>query len=347
MVVLTRGVADPVDPAALGRLRLRVEAGAGVDDPSVLPAHAQRVVAIAMAVGAPLLTALDAAQEALDDGARARRAVQVASAQARAVAVGLIAAPFVLVPSLGRLTGADLGDFYTSPLGGLILVVGLLLVVVGSALVVVLVRRVGSSTAPGSLGGAALARGVVLGGLAWWSLGAVVGVVVGTVVLVLAQHRRGPPTATGVDEAADLVATALGGGVSTPEALRLTADELPDLAERLRRAAFGLELGMPVPTGRVGADGPRGVTAGLAPTGDPFQRLVDALWTAHELGAPSAPTLRRLATDLRADDLARVLAAAERLPVLLTFPTALCLLPATVLLVGAPIVHAGLVAAGT
>jgi hypothetical protein len=51
--------------------------------------------------------------------------------------------------------------------------------------------------------------------------------------------------------------------------------------------------------------------------------------------------------DLRADDLARVLAAAERLPAQLTFPTALCLLPATLLLVGAPIVHAGLAAAAT
>ncbi len=65
------------------------------------------------------------------------------------------------------------------------------------------------------------------------------------------------------------------------------------------------------------------------------------------VGAPVGPALRRLAADVRADELARVLAAAERLPVRLTFPTALCLLPGTLLLIGAPIVSAGLGAVGT
>ncbi|MEY3020174.1 MAG: hypothetical protein RLZZ272_1158, partial [Actinomycetota bacterium] len=74
-------------------------------------------------------------------------------------------------------------------------------------------------------------------------------------------------------------------------------------------------------------------------------RLRALLVTAEDVGASPAAPLRRLASDLRAEELARVLAAAERLPAQLTFPTTLLLLPATVLLVGAPIVRAGL--AGT
>jgi Flp pilus assembly protein TadB len=347
VVVLTRSVSAADDPAALGRLRLRIEAGAAIDDPGRLPRHAQRVVALATSVGAPLLTALDAAQEALDDIARARRAVQVASAQARAVAGGLIAAPFVLVPTLGRLTGADLGGFYTSSLGALVLGVGLLLITIGSTLVLVLVRRVGRPGDARPSAGTALVAPALVGGLAWWSLGVVPGLLGGLLVLVLARRSDQPPPTVGVDEAADLVATALGGGVSAPEALRLTAEQVPELADRLRRAAFGLELGMPVSVLAPDGEGPVRGPGRNPRSQDPFHRLVEVLWTADDLGAPSVPTLRRLATDLRADDLARVLAAAERLPVLLTFPTALCLLPATVLLVGAPIVHAGLVAAGT
>jgi Xaa-Pro dipeptidase len=44
---------------------------------------------------------------------------------------------------------------------------------------------------------------------------------------------------------------------------------------------------------------------------------------------------------------AAMLAAAERLPALLAFPTALCLMPASVLLVGAPLLAVGLAAAGS
>ena len=79
---------------------------------------------------------------------------------------------------------------------------------------------------------------------------------------------------------------------------------------------------------------------------DPLHRLAVLLAAAERVGAPVAPSVRHLARELRADDLARVLAAAERLPAQPTFPTALCLLPATVLLIGAPIVQTGLSAAG-
>lgn len=92
-----------------------------------------------------------------------------------------------------------------------------------------------------------------------------------------------------------------------------------------------------------GARGPQPPRSGAA---DPLHRLASLLAAAERTGAPVADSVRHLAREFRADDLARVLAAAERLPAQLTFPTALCLLPATVLLIGAPIVQTGLSAAG-
>jgi Flp pilus assembly protein TadB len=361
--MLTR--APDADPAiSMDRLRLRVAAGAPPEDLSALSPRSRRAVAVALAVGAPLLDAIDGAQAAEDDAAQARRAVAVASAQTKAVAAGLLLAPAVLVPGLGRLVGADLIGFYSSGLGLLVLGAGGVLLLVGGLLIVALVRRVGRSAAPRSAGHRApLVIGLAAGGLAWWLVGPVAAPLAAVIVHHLVEQRSTAAPVMGVDEAADLAATALAGGVSAPEALRVAAEHLPDLAHRLGRLAFSLELGMTAedldPRTTQRGDAPRASfpraasrsQARASPrrrpaSSDGLLHLVAVLTTADELGAPIAPTLRRLARDLRADELARVLAAAERLPAQLTFPTALCLLPATVLLVGAPIVHAGLETAG-
>jgi hypothetical protein len=104
-----------------------------------------------------------------------------------------------------------------------------------------------------------------------------------------------------------------------------------DLAGPLRRLALALDLG----------------TTQDLPAPAPLDRVATVLITAADVGAPVGPALRRLAVELRAEDLARALAAAERLPAQLTFPTALCLLPAVLVAIGAPLAHAGLLAAGT
>ena len=61
-----------------------------------------------------------------------------------------------------------------------------------------------------------------------------------------------------------------------------------------------------------------------------------------DAGGPLVPALRALAREVRADRGAAAESAALRLPARLTFPTALLLLPATVLAIGAPIVLTGL-----
>jgi Flp pilus assembly protein TadB len=338
-------------------LRLQVAAGAPVADLDRLSDRTRRAVAVAERAGAPLLGALDGALAAEDDLARARRAVTVASAQARAVAIGLIGAPLLLVPVLGRLVGADLRGFYTSPAGLVVLAIGVGLLGLGAALIVVLIARVGRASTPRARSGVVPVLLTAAVAVVVWR---VVGPALVPLAALLAHHlasRRGQRHApgTGIDEAVDLAATALGGGVSPAEALRLAAEELPSLAGGLRRLAFDLELGLaiaqPVPVSRASTPARSPLRAGAAtPRGpeptDPFARLAAVLTAADAIGAPAVPTLRRLGTDLRAEDLTRVLAAAERLPAQLTFPTALCLLPATVLLVGAPIVHAGLAGVG-
>jgi hypothetical protein len=340
----------PSDPdGALDELRLLVATGSPVTDLDGLPERCRRAVTLAQEVGAPLLEAVEAAQAARDDVRRAERAVAVASAQTRVVAGGLLLAPLLIVPGLARLVGADLLGFYTSSFGLLVLAVGLGLLAFGALVVVVLVRRVGH-TSQRSTRHDPVALGVagMTGFVAYRLLGLALAVPLALLVEHLVSSRRPPARVTvGVDEVADLVATALAAGVSGPEALRLTADALPRHATRLRRLAFGLELGMgpdAIAEDPVSARGGRQWPA--AGGDDPVHRLARLMAAAERTGAAVGPSVRHLAREFRADDLARVLAAAERLPAQLTFPTALCLLPATVLLIGAPIVQTGLSAAG-
>jgi hypothetical protein len=316
------------DPHALDRARLRVAAGIDPGDLTGLPDGAATTVRVATTVGAPLLAALDAAAASAEDRRRSERAVAVASAQGRAVSVGLLAAPLLLVPAMGRLFGVDLVAYHRTPVGTATGALGLGLLLLGAWLAWIAVDRIGRPPRPTAPARRPL-RSVAAATAAALLFHPLVGVAVGAIV-----WWRSPPAAPTavpqVADAADLTAVAVGGGLSTPAALRVAADELPALALPLRRLAFDLELGH-LPTG--------------APPG--VDRLADVLTTAAAVGAPVGPTLRRLASDVRADELARVLAAAERLPVQLTFPTALCLLPGVLLLIGAPIVRTALDAAGT
>lgn len=312
-------------PAGLADLRGRIVAGAPVGDLRATPPRVQRAVRVALEVGAPLVPAVDAATAALEDDDRRRRAVQVATAQARTVAAGLLCLPLLLVPGLGRILGVDLLAFYATSAGRVVLAVAASLIAVGAVLVRATIRRAtaGLDRRRGRVGPAVLA-GAVLG----LGVGATAGVVAG--VMVLAVGRR--PAAThdpSLDEVADLVATALAGGTSTSAALRLVGRVGVGDPAALDRLALAADLGR-VDDAQAGS---------LAP-------LAQVLAATRRWGAPAAASLRALARDLRAEELARALAAAERLPAQLTVPTTLCLLPASVLLLGAPLVADGLASAG-
>ncbi|MBW3619251.1 MAG: hypothetical protein KY461_03340 [Actinobacteria bacterium] len=277
---------SPVE--ALADLRGRIVAGAPVGDLAGVPPRVRRAVGVALEVGAPLVPALDAALAALEDERSRERAVRVATAQARAVAVGLTCLPVVLVPGLGRVLGVDLLGFYATPAGAVVLALAAALLLAGAALVWAVVRRARAPRPP--------------------------------------RGRRLDPD---LDEVADLLATALAGGTSTSVALRLVGGAGVGDRPALDRLALAAELGRV--DDRVGG---------------PLFPLVRVLGATRRWGAPAATPLRALASDLRAERLADALAAAERLPALLTVPTALFLLPASVLLLGAPLVADGLGHAG-
>lgn len=308
--------------------RLRLAAGHAPDDLGALPARARTYLDVATRAGAPLVDALDAARAVDDDRRVTDRAVAVAAAQGRAVSRGLTVAPLVLVPLLSRALDLDLVGYHRTPVGALTGTLGLALLAVGAVGARAVIRQVGRAARPvrpRSVRLRALGVGVVAGSVSH--------PVVGLVVAIVLWRR--PVTAPTLDprvaEAAELAAVGVAGGAGVPTALREAADDLPDLAVPLRRLALDLERDRPPP----------------ASAQDGLGHLPDVLATAEAVGAPVGPALRRFAAEVRADERARVLAAAERLPVRLTFPTALGSLPGVLLLIGAPIVHGALTATVT
>lgn len=180
-------------------------------------------------------------------------------------------------------------------------------------------------------------RGVLVAGVVLLAAG-------GLLARGLIARASRPSRDADVEEVAELLAVALTGGAATTQALREVADLVPARTATLRRLALDLDLavGRPAVARAPGAPGARGAGGVGGAGGGGIERVREVLALTSELGAPAAPTLRRLASDLRAAKLARVMAAAERLPAQLTVPTTLLLLPATVMLVGAPLVAAGL-----
>lgn len=314
-------VIDAVDHA-----RLRASAGATVETAG-LPPRAQRAVRVAAAVGAPIGPALDATREAMHAAAEHERAIRVATAQGKVVAIGLLVAPFVLVPMLGAAAGIDIVGFYVSPLGAAVAAVAMILLAAGGSMILALVRRASQPAPPRRRVDPRQLVGPAIAGII---LAAVAHPIVGLVPIVMGLRGRPVEQPDGVEEAAELMAIASLGGAGFGQMLRVAADELPTIETELQRAAFAVEI----------AADP--VAAGLRGGVRELDRLIAVVMLARDLGAPVADTLRGFARELRADEHAARLAAAARLPAQLTVPTVLCLLPATLLLVGAPLVAGAL-----
>ncbi len=316
--------------------RLDAHAGVFAAAEAMRDDRLSRALVLARSVGAPVSSALDAAaqaQAAIDETARS---VNVASAQSRAVAIGLVCAPGLLLPLLSRITGVNMLAFYRTGSGVVVLAVGASMVALGSAIILWMVARAGDSGAVHERGH----RGIVLLAPAavWLAVGAAAALLAGVIAAtVMTWVRRRQRTTGGhvgrLDEALDLAATAMEGGCSIPQALRMAAQSLPDAADWLCQVAFELDAGAALA---------QSLSARDVDACDAQGRTRAVLAAAHRTGAPVVDILRRVAADERADAHAEVLARVERLPAQLTFPTALLLLPGVVLLAGAPIVAAGI-----
>lgn len=312
--------------AALTRLRLQVAAGARPDALADLPDGVRPAVQLADRVGAAMLPTLDAAADAHRQRAAVTRQVRTATAPARTVAVGLVALPVLAVPLLAALLDVDLVAFYTTGIGAVVGAVALGLWGVGAVTIAGLVRHAGRDPVPPGPTArvlvAALLGWVLVG---WWLA------VVAAVGARLTHRPADPPPHPGLADAADLTAAALSAGLTVPAALREVAPHVPALDADLRRLAWQVELG--------------GIRGDALP--DPCARLAAVLTDGLDAGGPLVPALRALAREVRAERGAAAEAAALRLPARLTFPTALLLLPATVLAIGAPIVVTGVAAFGS
>lgn len=316
---------DREQDAALARVRLQVAAGARPGSLSGLPAAVRPAIAVADRVGAALVPTLDAAAAAHQQRQRIARQVRTATAPARTVAAGLVVLPLIAVPALAALLDIDLAGFYTTGVGAVVGMVALGLWVVGAVMIAGLVAQAGRDPAPPG----PTARVLVAGLVGWLVVGPWVGV--GAAVLARLTFRT-PAPAPHVElaDACDLTAAALSAGLTIPAALREAAHHLPALRTDLHRLAWQAELGrLATSSGRAGVP-------------VPCTRLATTLADGLEAGGPLVPALRVLAHQLRADHGVAAESAALRLPTRLTFPTALCLLPATVLAIGAPIVVTGL-----
>ncbi|MEX0868259.1 MAG: hypothetical protein WD011_01170, partial [Nitriliruptoraceae bacterium] len=157
-----------------------------------------------------------------------------------------------------------------------------------------------------------------------------VGVATGVVLMRRAKRGDNAGQQLCPDEAVELVATAVEGGYGPSAALRAAAEHLPADRARLRALALRLEL----------------VEAPVRPEIDQpasgFEMLAAVLETSRRVGAPAVGALRAFGSRLRDHQRTRALQAVERLPAQLAFPTALLLLPGTVLLVSAPLVSTGI-----
>jgi Flp pilus assembly protein TadB len=325
------GAAVVIADDAIERLRiLRMEVAAGRppndlgglagDTRSALAGDAAAAVATAEAVGAPLLPVLDGVANGLRAERDITHAVGAAAAPARLVAVALTLLPVVAVPMLARLTGADLLAFYATPTGLVVAAVGGCLWLAGVAMTVMIARHTGRRGAdPGRPSRApALLAGLVAAAL----VGPLVGILVGLGVALL-RRPAGVPVDPSLATVCEVVAAAMSAGVGPAAAVRHAAKRLPGPRADLLRLAMHLDVDR-------------------EPSVPSLQPLAAVLRTTARLGSPAVPALHELAAQLRADRLAAALADAQRLPTRLTFPAALCLLPATLLLVGAPIVAEGL-----
>jgi Flp pilus assembly protein TadB len=148
-----------------------------------------------------------------------------------------------------------------------------------------------------------------------------------------AERRRADRMAREVAVAVDLVAVGVAAGCTPYLAVDLGAQWSPTLvgsalAGAVRASAIGhsfddalRELGIATPS---------------------LRALTDTLRTSVRLGAPVAPALARLATEVRADLRRRAESRARTVPVRLCFPLVACILPAFALLTVVPTVLAGL-----
>ena len=197
-------------------------------------------------------------------------------------------------------------------------------------------RSLAARTEPSRLGRAVLAAAAtapVVGPVAACAVGVLVW---GQPALAhrRAAQRRGDAIRRQLPEAVDLLALAIGAGMTVPLAIAAVARRADGpVAEVLGSAVADAAAGRRL------ADSLDDVPTHL---GEEVRPLVAALTASLRDGSPLAVGLERLAYELRADRRRRAEAAARQVPVKLLFPLVSCILPAFALLTVAPLLAGAL-----
>ena len=147
--------------------------------------------------------------------------------------------------------------------------------------------------------------------------------------LVASPLAQAPSIDDELADFADLLALALGAGLTVATALAAVAPRVEGSVGRAVRVALARVAG-----GRRLHDELAALPSVLGPAAQP---LVDVMRAAQHDGAPAAAAIERLASELHHAGRQRVTERVQRLPVLLLFPLVGCVLPAFVLLAVVPI----------
>jgi tight adherence protein C len=154
--------------------------------------------------------------------------------------------------------------------------------------------------------------------------------------LALGHRRRARLVAIerGLPDALDLLVICADAGLAFEAALERVTREIepvhPDVAEELAVTANALRI----------APDRRAVLLELGSRLDVdfLRRLAATLAQSLQIGAPISRALRQLAQDLRQEQMLRFEQQAARLPVLLTIPMVLFIMPTVLLIIGGPAV---------
>ena len=148
------------------------------------------------------------------------------------------------------------------------------------------------------------------------------------------ERARLAALARDLPDVVDLLALAVGAGLTVPPALAAVARRAP--------GPLAAELGRALDEVRVGRRLADALDDVPARAGEATRPLVAALVASERYGAPVAEGLARLADDVRRDRRRCAEEAARRVPVKLLFPLVTCVLPAFALLTVAPLLAGAL-----
>jgi tight adherence protein C len=164
--------------------------------------------------------------------------------------------------------------------------------------------------------------------------GAAVALVLPDVLLGRRRRRRLVAIESGLPDALDLLVICVDAGLAFESALERVAREIAPV-----HAEVAEELAFTVNALRISPDR----HAVLKDMGerlevDFLRQLAATLAQSLQIGAPLSRALRQLAQELRREQLVRVEARAAKLPVLLTIPMVIFIMPTVLIIVGGPAV---------